>query len=250
MKQIDLTSKVVLVTGATRGIGRAIAIEFAKCGADVAFTFRSSPEFAVSLEKEISELGRKSKSYQADAADGVKAIEVVESVIKEFGKIDILVNNAGITRDSLLMRMSEIDWDLVLDTNLKSVFHYTKIVSRQMMSQRSGKIINISSVVGISGSAGQANYVASKAGVIGFTKSIAKELASRNIQVNAVAPGFVDTEMTEKLTEKQKEIILTQIPMKRIAKTFEVAQVVSFLASSASDYMTGQVLAVDGGMTM
>ena len=250
MINFNLNGKNAIVTGATRGIGRAIALGLATCGANVAFTYKSQVELATQLENEIAKINRKCKGFQSNVANAKDVAEVVESVSKEFGSIDILVNNAGVTKDGLLMRMSEEDWDLVINTNLKSVFLFTKAVSRFMISQKSGKIINISSVVGITGNAGQSNYVASKSGVIGFTKSIAKELASRNIQVNAVAPGFVDTEMTEKLNEKQKEAILAQIPMKRTAKTIEVADVVSFLASSASSYITGQVISVDGGMNM
>jgi 3-oxoacyl-[acyl-carrier protein] reductase len=189
-------------------------------------------------------------AYQSDAAITPETATVVESIIKEFGRLDILVNNAGITRDGLLLRMSEEDWDKVLVTNLKSVFNFTKAACRQMMAQRAGKIINIASVVGISGNAGQANYAASKAGIIGFTKSIAKELGSRNIQVNAVAPGFVDTPMTEALSANQKKAMTDFIPLKRAAKPEEIAALVRFLASPEADYITGQVIAIDGGMTM
>ena len=195
-------------------------------------------------------MGRKAAAFQSNAADTNQSNDVVQNVIKDFGCLDILVNNAGVTKDGLLMRMSEQDWDEVITTNLKSVFNFTKAACRQMMSQQSGKIINISSVVGVVGNAGQSNYVASKAGVIGFTKSIAKELASRNVQVNAIAPGFIETDMTEKLNEKQKEAILGIIPQKRIAKPEEIAAVVCFLASSDSNYITGQTINVDGGMAM
>jgi 3-oxoacyl-[acyl-carrier protein] reductase len=246
----QLQNKVALVTGGTRGIGKAIVLAFAEAGADVAFTYRSSKESADIIVAELRSKGRRSAGYQSDAADHIQANDIVQKVIQEFGRVDILVNNAGITKDGLLMRMSESDWDAVIDTNLKGVFSFTKAVCRQMMSQQAGKIINISSVVGIIGNAGQANYVASKAGVIGFTKSVAKELASRNIQANVVAPGFVETDMTEKLNEKQKEAILAMIPLKRIAKPEEVAGVVRFLASSDADYITGQVFCVDGGMVM
>ncbi len=242
--------KIALVTGGSRGIGKSIAIELAKSGADIAFTYHSAKEQADAVVAEIQALGRKAVAYQSDAANATQTEEVVQNILKEFGKIDILVNNAGITKDGLLMRLSEQDWDDVIDTNLKSVFNFTKSVSRSMMSQREGKIINITSVVGVIGNPGQSNYVASKAGVIGFTKSIAKELASRNIQVNAVAPGFVDTDMTEKLNDKQKEVILSMIPMKRTAKPEEIASVVCFLASASASYITGQVLCVDGGMVM
>lgn len=245
-----LQNKIALVTGGTRGIGKAIVAALADAGADVAFTYRSSKESADAIVAELRSAGRRAASYQSDAADFNQANDIVQKVIQEFGRIDILVNNAGITKDGLLMRMSEQDWDAVIDTNLKSVFSFTKAACRQMMSQQAGKIINISSVVGIIGNAGQANYVASKAGVIGLTKTIARELASRNIQANVVAPGFVETDMTEKLNEKQKEAILALIPLKRIAKPEEIAGVVRFLASSSADYITGQVFCVDGGMVM
>jgi 3-oxoacyl-[acyl-carrier protein] reductase len=245
-----LQNKIALVTGGTRGIGKAIVAALADAGADVVFTYHSSKESADAIVAELRSAGRRAASYQSDAADFNQANDIVQKVIQEFGRIDILVNNAGITKDGLLMRMSEQDWDAVIDTNLKSVFSFTKAVCRQMMSQQAGKIINISSVVGIIGNAGQANYVASKAGVIGLTKTIARELASRNIQANVVAPGFVETDMTEKLNEKQKEAILGLIPLKRIAKPEEIAGVVRFLASSDADYITGQVFCVDGGMVM
>lgn len=250
MTNYNLSGKVALVTGGSRGIGRQIVLHLAESGADVVFTYRSRREEADGLVTELLSKGRKAIAFQSNAADHARANEVVQNVIKEFGRLDILVNNAGITKDGLLMRMSEQDWDEVIQTNLKSVFNFTKAVCRQMVSQQSGKIINISSIVGVVGSPGQANYVASKAGVIGFTKSIAKELASRNIQVNAIAPGFIETEMTEKLNEKQKEAILGIIPMKRMAKPEEVATVVCFLASTDSNYITGQTLSVDGGMAM
>ncbi len=250
MTNYNLSGKAALVTGGSRGIGRQIVLHLAESGADVAFTYRSRKEEADGLVTELLSKGRKAIAFQSNAADHAQANEVVQNVIKEFGRLDILVNNAGITKDGLLMRMSEQDWDEVISTNLKSVFNFTKAACRQMMSQQSGKIINISSIVGVVGSPGQANYVASKAGVIGFTKSIAKELASRNIQVNAIAPGFIETEMTEKLNEKQKETILGIIPMKRMAKPEEVATVVCFLASTDSNYITGQTLCVDGGMAM
>lgn len=250
MINYNLAGKTALVTGGSRGIGRSIVLHLAHSGADVAFTYRSKVDEANALVAELRQLGRKAAAYQSNAADTKQSDDVVQSVIKEFGKIDILVNNAGITKDGLLMRMSEQDWDDVIATNLKSVFNFTKAVTRPMMGAQSGKIINISSVVGVVGNAGQGNYVASKAGVIGFTKSIAKELASRNIQVNAIAPGFIATEMTEKLNEKQKEGILGIIPQKRIAKPEEIASVVCFLASADSNYITGQTINVDGGMAM
>jgi len=247
---MQLQNKVALVTGGTRGIGKAIVLALGEAGADVAFTYRSSKESADIIVAELRAKGRRASGFQSDAADFTQANDIVQKVVQEFERVDILVNNAGITKDGLLMRMSESDWDTVIATNLKSVFSFTKAVCRQMMGQQAGKIINISSVVGIIGNAGQANYVASKAGIIGFTKSVAKELASRNIQANVVAPGFVETDMTEKLNEKQKEAILAMIPLKRIAKPDEVAGVVRFLASSDADYITGQVLCVDGGMVM
>ena len=250
MQTTNLENKIAIVTGGTRGIGKAIVTSLAHAGADVAFTYRNSKESADAIVAELRSAGRRASAYQSDAADFTQANDIVQKVIQEFGRIDILVNNAGITKDGLLMRMSEQDWDAVIDTNLKSVFSFTKAACRQMMSQQAGKIINISSVVGIIGNAGQANYVASKAGVIGFTKTIARELASRNIQANVVAPGFVETAMTEKLNEKQKEAILALIPLKRIAKPEEIAGVVRFLASSDADYITGQVFCVDGGMVM
>lgn len=250
MINYQLDGKKALVTGGSRGIGRAIVTALAQSGADVAFTYRSRKEEADSLLAELEAMGRTAAAIQSDAASTADSAAVVQSVIERFGRIDILVNNAGITRDNLLMRMSEEEWDAVIATNLKSVFNFTKAASRPMMSQRAGKIINITSVVGVIGNPGQANYVASKAGVIGFTKSVAKELSTRNIQVNAVAPGFVDTEMTLALNEKQKEAILSVIPMKRTSQPSEIAGVVCFLASSGADYMTGQVLCVDGGMAM
>jgi 3-oxoacyl-[acyl-carrier protein] reductase len=245
-----LKNKIALITGASRGIGRATALCLADAGADIAFTYRSSTTAADMLITELQGKGRRAVGYQSDASDFHQTSEIVENVVKEFGGVHILVNNAGITKDGLLMRMSEQDWDTVIATNLKSVFNFCKSACRYMISQREGKIINISSIAGIIGNAGQSNYVASKAGVIGFTKSLAKELASRNIQVNAVAPGYVDTDMTEKLNEKQKEGILALIPLKRTAKPEEIATVVRFLASSDADYMTGQVLCVDGGLVM
>ncbi len=245
-----LENRVALVTGGARGIGRSITLELARCGADVAFTYRTSGQLMESLVSELSAMGRRSLPIQADAASTSSAVVVIEKVVAEFKRLDILVNNAGITRDNLLLRMSEEDWDLVVGTNLKSVFNYTKAAARTMMGQRYGRIINISSVVGLNGNAGQANYSASKAGIIGFTKSIAKELASRNILVNAVAPGYIDTDMTSALTEEQKKAVTDTIPLKRVAKPEEVARVVRFLASPDSDYITGQVISVDGGMSI
>ncbi len=248
--QLTLEGKTVLVTGGARGIGRAITLAFAKSGADVAFTYRSSGQLAESLVSEVKAMGRKVLPLEADATSMKSAVEVVESVVAEFKRLDVLVNNAGITKDNLLLRMSEEDWDSVIQTNLKSVFNYTKAAARTMMGQRYGKIINLSSVVGLKGNAGQSNYAASKAGIIGFTKSIAKELASRNILVNAVAPGYIDTDMTAALTEEQRKAVIDAIPLKRVAKPDDVAKVVLFLASPDADYITGQVVSVDGGMSV
>lgn len=245
-----LKDKIALVSGGSRGIGRSIALAFADAGAHVAFTYKSAAEAAEKVKSEIELKGRKALAIQSDAKDINGAMQVVDQVIKEFRRIDILVNNAGITKDTLLMRMSEQDWDDVLDTNLKSAFNFSKAVCRHMMGQREGKIINISSISGVMGNAGQVNYSSAKAGMIGMTKSLAKEFASRNIQVNAVAPGFVDTDMTDKLTPQQREALLNIIPMKRTAKPEEIASVVVFLATPASSYMTGQVLCVDGGIVM
>jgi 3-oxoacyl-[acyl-carrier protein] reductase len=245
-----LKDKIALVSGGSRGIGRSIVLAFADAGAHVAFTYKSAAEAAEKVKSEIESKGRKALAIQSDAKDINGAMQVVDQVIKEFRRIDILVNNAGITKDTLLMRMSEQDWDDVLDTNLKSAFNFSKAVCRHMMGQREGKIINISSISGVMGNAGQVNYSSAKAGMIGMTKSLAKEFASRNIQVNAVAPGFVDTDMTDKLTPQQREALLNIIPMKRTAKPEEIASVVLFLATPASSYMTGQVLCVDGGIVM
>lgn len=243
-----LQGKKALVTGASRGIGRAIALKFAQEGADVAFTYLSSAEKAKALEEELKKEGVKVVGYRSDAAQYSSAEELINQVTAEFGGIDILVNNAGITRDGLLMRMNEEQWDEVINTNLKSVFNLTKAAVRVFMKQRSGSIINITSVVGISGNAGQANYAASKAGVIGFTKSVALELGSRNIRCNALAPGFIETEMTSELDPKTVEGWKENIPLKRGGKPEEVADCAVFLGSDLSGYITGQVFQVDGGM--
>lgn len=243
-----LKDKVALITGASRGIGRAIAQKFAQQGAQVAFTFLSSVEKGKALEDELSAYGVKAKGYRSDASDFQAAEELAAEVVKEFGRIDVLVNNAGITIDGLLLRMSEEQWDQVIRVNLKSVFNLTKAVSKNMIRAKSGSIINLTSVVGIKGNAGQANYAASKAGIIGFTKSIALEFGSRNIRSNAIAPGFIETEMTDAVDPKAIEEWKQQIPMKRGGKPEEVADACVFLASDMSNYITGQVLQVDGGM--
>ncbi|PKQ70950.1 3-oxoacyl-[acyl-carrier-protein] reductase [Raineya orbicola] len=241
-----LENKVALITGASKGIGRAIAKEFAKQGAKVAFTYLSSVEKGQALEAELQAEGVSAKGYRSDASDYKQAEELVNQVLQDFGTIDILVNNAGITQDGLLLRMTEEQWDKVININLKSVFNLTKAVLKPMMKAKNGSIINITSVVGIRGNAGQANYASSKAGIIGFTKSVALELGSRNIRSNAVAPGFIETEMTHELANKEEW--LNQIPLKRGGKAEEVAQTCVFLASDMSSYITGQVIQVDGGM--
>ncbi len=246
MKLVE--NKVLLVTGASRGIGRAIAISFAKSGANVAFTYLSSVEKGEALEKELAAFGIRAKGYRSDASQYAESEELVNSVLEDFGSIDVLINNAGITRDGLLMRMSEEQWDEVIRVNLKSVFNLTKAVIKPMMKAKSGSIINLTSIVGIKGNAGQANYSASKAGIIGFTKSVALELGSRNIRCNAIAPGFIETEMTGELNEATVEEWTKFIPLKRGGQAEEVANVCLFLGSELSSYVTGQVLQVDGGL--
>lgn len=243
-----LEGKVAIITGASRGIGSGIAKIFAQQGATVAFTYSSSAESALALENELIALGGKAKGYQSNAADFNEAQKLVDDVIAEFGTVDILINNAGITKDNLLMRMSEEDFDKVIEINLKSVFNMTKAVQKIMLKNRKGSIVNMSSVVGVKGNAGQANYAASKAGMIGFTKSIALELGSRNIRCNAIAPGFIETEMTAKLNEDVVQGWRDAIPLKRGGTPEDVANACLFLASDLSSYVTGQVLNVDGGM--
>ena len=243
-----LEGKTAIITGGSRGIGKGIAMVFAQHGANVAFTFSSSIESANSLEKELNNYGVKVKSYQSNAADYKESQDLVENVLTDFGSIDVLVNNAGITKDNLLMRMGEEDFDKVIEVNLKSVFNMTKAVQRTMLKQRKGSIINMSSVVGLKGNAGQSNYAASKSGIIGFSKSIALELGSRNIRSNVIAPGFIETEMTAKLDEKTVDVWRNAIPLKRGGSPEDIANACVFLASDLSAYVTGQTLNVDGGM--
>ena len=243
-----LQGKTAIVTGATRGIGKGVALKLAEQGANIAFTYVSSSEKALALENELQAFGVKAKAYKSDASLMKDAEELIKDVLENFESIDILVNNAGITKDNLLMRMSEEDFDRVLEVNLKSIFNMTKAVQRTMLKQRSGSIVNMTSVVGVKGNAGQSNYAASKAGVIGFTKSIALELGSRNIRCNAIAPGFIETEMTEKLGEEVITNWRNSIPLKRGGTPEDVANTTLFLASDLSAYITGQTLHVCGGM--
>lgn len=245
-----LTGKVALVTGASRGIGRAIALHLAESGADVAVNYAGSEQAAQEVVALIEAMGRKAVKLRADVSGSQEAEDLIKQTLEAFGKIDILVNNAGITRDNLIMRMKEEEFDQVIATNLKGVFNCIKAVTRPMMKQRSGRIINISSVVGVLGNPGQANYVAAKAGVIGLTKATARELSSRGITVNAVAPGFIETDMTDKLSAELREGMLAQIPLARLGQPEEIAKAVRFLASDDASYMTGQTLHVDGGMYM
>ena len=243
-----LERKTAIVTGASRGIGKGIAKVFAEQGANIAFTYSSSVQAANSLEKELNALGAKAKGYQSNAASFDEAQQLASNVVSEFGSIDILVNNAGITKDNLLMRISEEDFDKVIEVNLKSVFNMTKAVQRTMLKQRKGSIINMSSVVGVKGNAGQTNYAASKAGIIGFSKSVALELGSRNIRSNVIAPGFIETEMTAKLNQEIVKNWRSAIPLKRGGTPKDIANVCVFLGSDMSAYITGQTLNVDGGM--
>lgn len=247
---MKLAGKVAVVTGASRGIGKSIALELAKQGADVVVNYAGSVDRANEVVKEIEALGRKGISIQCDVSNTDSVNAMMKEALESFGNIDILVNNAGITRDNLLMRMKDSEWDDVINTNLKGVFLCTKAVTRPMMKQRKGRIINITSIVGVTGNPGQANYVAAKAGVIGFTKTTAKELAQRNITVNAIAPGFITTDMTDKLTEEVKNSMLTQIPLGQFGRPEDIANAVVFLASDDSSYITGQTLHIDGGMYM
>ncbi|MFT6716313.1 MAG: 3-oxoacyl-[acyl-carrier protein] reductase [Saprospiraceae bacterium] len=245
-----LQDKVAIITGASRGIGKSIALKYAAEGAKIAFTYLSSDEKAKALEDELKAQGVEAKGFKSNAADYASAEKLIEQVVELYGTVDIVVNNAGITRDNLLMRMSEEQFDEVVNTNLKSVFNLTKTVLRTMLKARKGSIINVGSVVGVNGNAGQANYAASKAGIYGFTKSVAKELGSRNIRSNAIAPGFIATEMTEKLDEKVVAEWANNIPLKRAGQADEVADLVVFLGSDKSSYITGQVINVCGGMSM
>ena len=244
-----LKDKNIIITGATRGIGKGIAIEFAKQGANIAFTYSRSVDEAKDLEKELSNFGVKAKSFQSDASNYDDSHKLIESMLLDFDTIDVLVNNAGITKDNLLMRMQESDFDIVINVNLKSVFNMTKAVQKTMLKQRYGSIINMSSVVGVKGNAGQTNYAASKAGIIGFSKSVALELGSRNIRCNVVAPGFIETEMTAKLNEDTVNEWRKGIPLKRGGTPQDIANTCTWLASDLSSYVTGQVINVDGGMS-
>lgn len=243
-----LENKTAIITGATRGIGRGIALTFARHGCNLAFTYNSSSQAAKELEQELTQLGVKAKAFQSDAAQFDQAQALVDQILETFESVDVLVNNAGITKDNLLMRMGEADFDEVINVNLKSVFNMTKAIQRTFLKQKSGSLIHMSSVVGIKGNAGQSNYAASKAGIIGFSKAIALELGSRNIRSNVIAPGFIETEMTEKLSEEVVQKWREGIPLKRGGSPEDVANACVFLASDMSNYITGQVLQVDGGM--
>jgi 3-oxoacyl-[acyl-carrier protein] reductase len=247
---IELQEKIALVTGSSSGIGAAIAKELASAGATVALHFRSNPDGVNEVATEIREAGGTCAVFQADVSDSAEAAALVKAVQKEFGRIDILVNNAGTTRDTLLMTMKEDAWDVVIDTNLKSVYLITRVAVRGMLKRRSGRIINITSVVGLAGQAGQSNYAASKAGIIGFTKSLAREIGSRNITVNAIAPGFIPTSLTDVLNDEQREATINATPLGRLGTVEDVAWAVAVLASDRSSFITGQVLSVDGGLVM
>ena len=247
---MSLQGKCALVTGGSRGIGRAVCLELARQGARVAVNYAGNAAAAEETVRACDALGAEAFAIQADVADAAACEAMVKEVLARFGRLDILVNNAGVTRDGLMPMMKEADWDAVLDTNLKGAFHCMKAVYRPMMKQKYGRIVNLSSIVGLRGNAGQANYAASKAGLIGLTKSMAKELAARNVTVNAVAPGFIDTDMTAALPEKAREAMLTTIPMGRLGQAEDVAQAVAFFAGDTSAYVTGQVLCVDGGMAV
>jgi 3-oxoacyl-[acyl-carrier protein] reductase len=244
----SIKNQNILITGASRGIGKTIATQFAKHGANVAFTYHSSADKAKKLVKELEKQGGTIQSYQCDAADYEETGDLIQQVQDDFDSIDVVVNNAGITQDNLILRMQEEQWDKVVETNLKSVFNTSQHLSRLFLKQKGGNIINITSVVGLTGNAGQSNYAASKAGIIGFTKSMSKELASRNVRCNAIAPGFIETEMTEEIDESTKEAFKEQIPLQRYGSTEEVANVVLFLASDMSSYINGQVISVCGGL--
>ncbi len=246
----NLSGKVAFVTGASRGIGRAIALRLAADGAKVALNFVSNSAKAESVKNEIESTGGAAMLVQGDVSNFATVTELIKKVVDEWGRLDILINNAGITRDNLLLKMSEDDFDKVISTNLKGVFNCTKAVTKLMMKQRGGRIVNMSSVVGLKGNISQANYAAAKAGIIGFTKSAARELASRSVTVNAVAPGFINTDMTAALSEKVKEVMLQEIPAGRMGTPEDVANAVAFLVSDQAAYITGQVLSVDGGMVM
>jgi len=246
---MDLADKVCLVTGGSRGIGRAICLRLAQEGANVVVNYSTGEDMASQVVREIKKLGQRAIMYKADVSSFDQVSKMIDDIVKEFGRIDILVNNAGVTKDALILRMSEQDWDKVIDVNLKGVFNASRACVKYMVKQRKGKIINISSIVGIYGNAGQVNYAASKAGIIGITKSLAKELGSRGITVNAVAPGFIKTDMTASFLEKEDQIV-SRIPLKRLGNPDEVANLVVFLASGKADYITGQIIAIDGGMTL
>jgi 3-oxoacyl-[acyl-carrier protein] reductase len=246
---MGLTGKVCLVTGGSKGIGKGICLQLAKEKACIIVNYSSDENMAAQVVSEIEDMGQKAMMYKADVSSFDQVCKMIDDVINEFGKIDVLVNNAGVTKDALILRMKEKDWDRVIDINLKGIFNTSKACAKYMIKQKQGKIINISSIVGIYGNAGQVNYAASKAGILGFTKSLAKELGSRGITVNAVAPGFIKTDMTTLLLEKGMDIA-SKIPLKRLGSPQDVANLVAFLASEKADYITGQIIAIDGGMTL